>query len=336
MRTGATLAVVLLVASGLVPALGSAGAWSSSHDLRIDIDRTIDGADTFMFSVRIEPGAGGPDHFNIANGSFFEVTGHYPAGGNGSSGRQDASGLIGVVAYNTGIDCPPRETNNVDPCFMSASGVSLKDAWDTRVDAGAFTYETGGDSFRWKKANGGVIWDQERRFEAPPGADQLTVRFFVSIPGAERIDVQAHLHSPQDISVHSTVANAGGFQSTGEDFDPAAGVDTAPASALVAGRDTVDLSTDGDRMFAAFGPSWNGATAAGFVGVRHNTAAASNIVYEDPSGDRFGGTAVGAFGFHGIFLPGVKEQGTHAFEINAHAGVGPQDVYLIGYKGPTG
>lgn len=330
---GLVFAVVL--AAALLAIAGSADARDSTSELRIDLDESIPNADTFMFNVRLDQSAGDPGHFLIANGSFFHVTGHFPPSTNGTA-QQDAAAVLGVVRYNTGLDCRPLETNNLDPCFMTASGMSIKDAWDTRVAAGPVTFEQDPNLWGWRNLTAAIGWEDHRRFETPPGQDQVVYRFFVSIPQAHRLTVDAHIHSPQAIEVDASIAHDGGFLATGEDFEPAASVDTAPASAMVSGQYNLPFQEDGDRLFAAFGPAWNGVTAAGNVAVRHNTAAVSDIGYESPEGDSLSGTAFGAGGFSGILVPGSNQLGVHQFDVDSHAGVGPQDLYLAGFKGPTG
>lgn len=326
----APLVLAALVLASVFPATPAAAS-PSSQPLRVDVDRTIPGADTFLFSVRIQA-AGGPDHFNIANDSRFTVEGFF--GPNGSS-PQDAASARGAIQYLTGLDCPPRETNNVDPCFLDATPDSIKDAWDASARAGPV--EAGFDPDWWTRDSyrDGIHWDGWRRYEIPLGADQLTMRFFVTVPGAEAIHVRTHLHSPQAIELHRTVAHDGGFLATGEDFEPTAGADTAPASAMAGGQHTVNHGEEG-RLYAAFGPSFSGVTSAGPVAARHNTAAWSDLAYESPDGER---TEQAAFAFgdwSGIPVAGANETGEHRFEVEDHVGVGPQDVYLVGFQGPTG
>lgn len=332
MRVHVLLGLILALAA-LVPAAGPAQAGPSEEPLAIDVDRTIDGADTYLFSIRIDPRNGDPSHFEIANDSHFKVTAHF-ARDNGTM-KQDIAATRGVFEYNSGLSCPPTNVNYPDPCFMDAEGISIKDAADARVEAGPFTFETDPNLWGWAQATAGIWWGEDHRFEVPPTDEQLTVRFLVSIPEAAWIDVDVHIHSPQAISIHQEIANDQGFLATSEDFQPTANVDTMAASAAVDGRHTVDVSGSGDRMYAAFGPSWYGVSATGNVALAHNTAAASNIAYEDPNGERIAGTALAAGSWSGVLVPGSPVMGSHLFEVNAHAGAGPQDLYLVGYEGPT-
>lgn len=333
MRVGALLGLILVL-SALVPMAGPAQAEESEEELRIDVDRTIDGADIYLFSIRIDPREGDPSHFEIANGSHFTVTGHFPKD-NGSV-RQDTASMRGVFEYNSGLSCEPATGDYPDPCFMDAEGISIKDVGDTRVEAGGFTFQTDPNLWGWVQNTASITWDEDHRFEVPATDEQLTVRFLITIPEAAWIDVDVHIHSPQAISIHDEIVNDRGFMATSEDFEPAAAADTMAASAAVDGQQTVDLGTSGDRLYAAYGPSWFGTSAVANVAATHNTAAVSNIAYEDPDGDRISGTAIAVGTWSGILIPGSPELGTHTFEANLHAGAGPQDLYLVGYEGPTG
>jgi hypothetical protein len=325
---------LVLLAAAFVPMAAPAQAGLANEPLEIDEETTITGADTYMFLLRVDPSQGDPDHFEIAEDSYFNVTGHFSTA-NGSA-PQDLAGMQGVVQYNTGLDCEPADDSYPDPCHMVSEGVSIKDTQDVRVEAGPFTFEQDPDYWGYSQATASIAWEEDNLFEMPRDADQLTVRFFITIPGADWIDVEVHVHSPQELEIYESIANDGGFLATGEDFDATAGVDTMPASAMAAGQETVELDGADDRLYAGFGPSWYGTSATPGVALSHNTAAVSNIAYEDPAGERISGTAYGVGSWSGILVPGSDLLGTHTFEVDAHAGVGPQDLYLVGYEGPTG
>lgn len=325
----AVLLVAVLGLAALVPLADTTGATESEEPLRIDRQATFADADTYMISIRTtEPS------FDITRHSRIVVEAAYPVS-NGSA-PDEAAGMTGVVQYHSGVDCPPWRTGGFDPCFMTASGIPIKEAWDARVDAGPFTFEQDPDVWGFRSVTASIEWDANRTFEKPTGADQLTIRAFVSVPEAQALDVNVHIHSPDDISIHEETVTDTGFFSSGEDFDPSVGADTMAASAMVDGRETVDVDGASERLYAAFGPSWHGVSATGNVAVNHNTAAASNIAYEDPSGERTSGTALGLGSWSGILLPGTDQTGTHSFEVNAHAGAGPQDPYLIGWTRAKG
>lgn len=326
MRQALPLACVLAVAA-LVPLGGPAAAGNSWAPAQIDVDETHVGADTYMVTVRTQD-----DGFEIKENSHLEVTADYTL--NGSPATDESANVRGVVQYNTGLNCAP--TGQADPCFMDATGVSIKDVWDVRADVGPLTVEQDPGSRGFSSATSGVWWDDNTTFHRPPTADQLTIRIFVSLPGADAIHVDLHVHSPDPISIHDETVTDTGFMASGEDFAPTAGADTAAASVMVDGRETVHVDGDTERLYAAFGPSWYGATAAGPIVAEHNTAAASNIAYEDPSGDRYPATGVTAGSWGGILVPGSEETGEHAFEVDAHAGLGPQDPYLVGWERPKG
>lgn len=329
------LGVLLLAAAGLLLVTDPAAATPSHQPLQIDHKAEYDKADTFLFTITQDETAGDSPSFNIANRSKFTVTGLYPTSGpNGF--RQDAAGIIGTVRGDSQLFCPPRNSNNFDPCYMDASGVSIKNSVDARVTAGPITYKQDPNTFAWGSATATQVWENTLSYEVPVGEDKVTYRFFISIPDAKALDVNVHLHSPNPISIDTTVVHSDGFVATGEDFNSDAEVDTMAASARVGGQETVELGTSDDNMYAAFGPSWNGVSSAGPVALRHNTAAMSSISYTGPGGQTTSGTAYGVGSFSGILVPGSDNVGTHTFEIDRHVGVGPQDVYLVGFKGPNG
>lgn len=329
------LAVLLLAVAGLLLVTDPASATPSHQPVQIDHHEEYAGADTFLFTITLDTTDSDGENFNIANRSLFKVKGFYPTGGPDGF-RQDAAGIIGTVRGDSTLFCPPRRSNNVDPCYMDASGVSIKDATDARVTAGPVTFEQDPDTFAWGSATAAEVWEETRRYEAPIGEDKVTYRFFISIPGAVALDVDLHLHSPNDISIDQTVVHSSGFLATGEDFDAETEVDTMAANAMMGGQETVELETGEHNMYAAFGPSWNGVSSAGPIGFRHNTAAMSSISYTGPGGQTTSGTAYGVGSFSGILVPGSDNPGTHTFEVDRHVGVGPQDVYLVGFKGPNG
>lgn len=335
LRGRITLAAIALLSTSLLALAAPATAHADGRPVRIDRQATFDGADTYMFSIRIDEATDG-DHFNIANGSFFHVKGWYVDGNGSGQPTQHAAGMRGVIQYHTGLDCPP-ESDNVDPCFMDIAGVSKKDLSETRIHTGqdgGFVFETDPNSWAWGSAEGEIVWDQARRFDVPAGADQLTVRFIMTIPGADQIDVDLHIHSPHDISIRDTLVTNQGFAHSTNDFEPATHVDTWAAEAMTGGQKTVNVPS-GDRLYAGFGPSWFGDSQT-FTGTGlHNTASVSDLHVEEPDGDETGGIAVAAGGAPQILVPGSTQDGDWRFEIQKHAGVGPQDVYLVGHKGPV-
>lgn len=328
------LATLILVTVPLTSLAPTADAHQGQHPERISFHQEFTGKDTFQFSIRFERSQG--DHFNIANGSFVRVSGLY--GGNGTSGgSQHAAAMGGVVRYFSDTTC--RDVNGFDPCFMDATGIPKKDVTETRVHEGAvtgFTFGTDPNWWAWGGTDARIEWQGADRFDIPPGEDQITIRIFVSVPGASHLDVDVHIHSPHQISMRDWTVNDGGFVHHGEDFEPTAQADTWPAEAMVDGRETITIDpSSSDRLYAGFGPSWFGDTQT-FTGTAlHNSAAVSDISFTHPNGNTRGGTAVAVGGGPQISVAGQNHAGDYVFDVDSHVGSGPQELYLIGWKGET-
>lgn len=327
----ASILAVLLVAA-LLPASGLA-ADEGPSSVRVDVDRTIEGADTYMLVLRVQSGEDGLDTFEISPGSSFEVEGHF-AGEGPASLPQDAAVVRGVVRYTSHLDCAPPDSDHPDPCFMDPYAESIKDARDAQVHAGAADFHQDPNASGWRSANTAISWDRPIHLEVPGPQDEMTIRIFASIPGAQSLDVDVTLRSPQSLETYEVV-HAGGFVASGSDFVPQATLAGPAANAMAAGESAVDLDTPGNLLYAAFGPSWNGTTVVGPVEQDARGLGVSNLAYEPPASDTLGGTAVGIGSFSGFLIPGAIQKGTHSFRVNAHAGIGPQDIYLVGFKGPV-
>lgn len=296
------------------------------------------GMDTFQFSVRVD--AANTDHVNIAPGSYVNVTGHYAFTGNFSGEpRQHAGGVRGVVQFFDGKRC--FNQHGYSPCFVDHAGVSRQDATDARVHTdsfGGFTFENDPNAMAFGSATGQLAWNSGTRFEVPQDSDHLTLRFFISIPRAEKLDVDVHIHSPHDISMQDWTVHDGGFMVVGEEFDPATHVDTLAAQYMANGQHDEAL-TSGDRIYAGFGPSWYGETQVQFanqiVNPTHNTAARSDLSFHHPNGNTRSEITYAASGAGALTVAGQDEVGTYGFQVNEHLGSGPEDVYLVGWKGET-
>ncbi len=334
------IVALLLITVPLATLAPGAGAHDGGKPLEIELEKTFWNKDTFQLSIRFPISQ--EDHFNIANGSYLRVTGHYVDQGGNTTGEptQHASGVRGVVRYFSDKSCTDQNGN--DPCFVDMAGVSREDLTDTRLSsdiAGGFTFETNPNAWAYGSATGSIEWDGASRYEIPEGDDQVTIRMFVSIPDAVRLDVDLHLHSPHDIELRDWNAHDGGFAYTTDDFSAPAHVDTWPVQAMTDGHQDVELPDDGSRIYAGFGPSWNGETqtSAGLttVSVRHNTAGYSDLAFHHPNGNTRGveGYAIG--GAPIVTVAGQGMPGTYGFEVTEHVGAGPEDVYLVGWKGDT-
>jgi hypothetical protein len=330
-RVGLLVASLAFVAALAVLAPTGAAHEEGNHPVEIERSYSIPDVDTYQLAIRIPASQG---NFNLAPGSYINATGFYVGAANGTvgDGTQEAAGLRGVYAYQQGFSCPNE--NGDDFCTLGVAGVSKKDLSQARVAEGStgITFENDPNWWAWGSATASISWPGAARFDVPDTADQLTIRFLISIPDAAQLDVDVHLHSPQEIGIHDETIDADGFAYVGEDFDPAVHVDTHPAQVMLDGDRSVPLPAD-ERLYAGFGPSWYGdsQTVTGTVG--HNTVATSAIAYEPPTGDRTSGTAVSAFGWSGILVPGPMDPGLHTFEVDRHMGSGPQDLYLVGWHG---
>lgn len=334
MRGRALLASVLLLVS-LVPASGPA-VGDGRDPVQIRVDRTVSGVDTYMISIQVGPDVNGLEDFEISPGSWFRVEGNYAEGTDGSL-PQDAATIRGVVRYETHTDCSPDGEASPNPCFMDAYAESIKDASDADVRAGPVGFEKDPNASGWRSMESEIVWDEPARFEFPDAAESMRVRIFAAVPGAQSLDVDVQIRSPQPIQIEETVVHDGGFLANGEEFGPTARIDTAPANAMVSGETHIDLEEEGHLLYAAFGPSWNGTAIVGPRQLDPEGAGVSTLIYDPPprGGDRAGGTAIGAGSFSGFLVTGAIHKGSHSFQVLGNAGAGAQDIYLVGFKGPV-
>lgn len=323
-RSFALLATVVLVLTtlGSIP-LG--GAHTSDAPQTIDIEKSVDGADTYMLALRAE------EAFRIRNGTF-QVTGNYLL----NQSQQDVGTTVGIVQY--------KSSGCFSSCFMSMAGDSLKDSWDREVSIDgpvSFTTKHDPDAAAFASSQVTIVLD-DSWFQGPPGSNsQVTYRIFITLPEAASIDVDVHLHLNKDTTkvwMKDDIAHDGGVMRVGDEWSPTARADTMAASAMVDGQTTVDVPSSGsDHFYAVESPSWSGWSVidGGFVvtAVKHNTVATGNYGVTDPSGDTTAGTGVALGGPSGVFIVGATEPGPWEFFVNWEAGVGPQDMYLVGFVG---
>ena len=182
---------------------------------------------------------------------------------------------------------------------------------------------------------------------AQSGDPFVTHRFFVTIPRAVRLDVDVHFHTNtglSSITVHDQVAYKGGFVFTGEDFAADQRAETHPVNAMTYGEAPVTLVDEapGDpenRIYGAIAPSWFGTSVVQFgttLILSHNTAGYSDFGIERADGSRVfaGSFAVG--GTNTARVLGWSQPGDYTFFNSIHAGVGPQDLFAVGFVGPIG
>ncbi|MDX1611486.1 MAG: hypothetical protein R3185_03890 [Candidatus Thermoplasmatota archaeon] len=324
--------VTLLALALALSGASLAQAHSYTGPGKIDVHKTFSGADTYMFSIRSS------EDFNLLNNSRFSVTGYYPTNG---TPVQDAGALVGVVRYFKSA-CVTRAGD--DPCLFGMVGDSLEDSSDVQVQVQEpLTFDLDIDPNRagYASLTAGVQYEGIRGFQKEHASDSfVTFRYFVSVPGAERIDVDIHFHANKPISIRDEVAHDGGILFTGEDYRPDARVNTMAAEAMLEGEVTVQHDgTSGDRFYALQAPSWYGTSVLDGVfvttAISHNTAALTHMGMERPDGTGTSGTAVAAFGAGGIPVLAATQSGDWRFWVDAHAGAGPQEVYLVGFTGPV-
>ncbi len=334
MRKRALVVSVLMLAVPLATVAAS-GAQLDDEPVRIHVDETFHGEDTYQFSIRVD--ADERNHFNIAADSQVHAKGYYvDSGGNQSAtGSQHATGIRGVVEYFSGDSCINQ--NGDDGCFIEKAGVPRQDLSEVGVHESStgFTFENDPNWWAWGSAEGSIVWDNAMRYDVPDDADHLTIRIFLSIPDVDRLDVNVEIRSPHEIQMHGSTAHDGGFAHAGEDFDPDQHVDTWGAKVLRQGTQTVTQDA-GDRVYAMFGPSWWGTSQTASGGASHNTAAVSDVSLHHADGTTEGPVLLpGAFGSGDLSLVGDDEPGDYTFEVHTHAGAGPQDIYAIGWTGET-
>lgn len=327
MDARALLLTALLVTTSLAWLPASQGHPEEDLPNDIDIHETFEG-DTFGIAIRSDSA------FRVLNKSHFQVTGDFSNGTNGTAGPQNIGALVGVVQYFRG---------GCGGCIFSMVGHSVKDEADVRVATDGpvtYTFETDPDRFQNGKLTVGVKYDQDTWFEGPQGdADQVTYRFFVSIPGVSELDVNLHLHVNKPVEVLSNTSHDGGFLLTDEDFEPATHADTMAANAMVDGQATIDLApSNSDRVYGYMSPAWFGSSGVapfGFgVGATTNTAATGIYGFQAPDGQPKTSFCVVAGFPCGPTLLGMTQTGTYEFFVDAQANAGPSDMYVVGFEGP--
>ncbi len=296
----------------------------------IDVHETFNG-DTFGIAIRSD------QQFQLRNDSHFKVTGFFNGSSNGTGEpRQDAGAVVGVVRYFRGTGC--------GGCIFSMIGDSIKDGTDARVATDGpvtYTFDNDPNVAGWQSLGVGVAYPLNTTFQGPAGtADQVTYRFFASIPGASEVKVNLHLHANKPVQVVGSTSHDGGFMLVGDDFTPAGHVDTLAASGMVDGEATLDLApSNGEHVYAYMSPSWFGTSAAtvfgGGVAGTTNTAAVGDYGFDSPDGEPYAVACWVVAGPCGPRILGMTQDGPYRFFVNAEANVGPADMYVVGFEGPV-
>ncbi len=318
--TIALLAALAMIATPMLPASAHS---PDDPDKFHAIHEDQPDADTYIVRFRAD------EAFKIKNGSRLHVTASYPS----NASTQDIAGMLGVVRYFSG---------SCSSCFISAFGDSTKDDRDYTIETRSpATLSVSNDpngkavaSMTWS-----ILWNQDAFFEGPgSGASQVTYRIFFTIPTATDLRVDMHMHTNKPIELVGDIAHDGGFLFRGSDYQPEAYLDTAAGSATLDGERIVNLPDNpDDRLYAVHSPSWYGTSGLfGSIYGTYNTLAVGNYGVEFPDGSINAGTGVAAFGPSGPLVLNAQDSGPYRFFVDAHAGLGPQDMYTVGFKGPLG
>lgn len=364
----AALALVLVISVAAPLVL----ATPSPAPLQISVVNKVVTGDTYMFSIRH---AGS---FNLLGDSSFIVKGTYPTGG-----VQDEAAVIGVIKYVHSASCPPAATGDPGPCFLAQVGRTMKDVAvgsspnhlaDLTVDLNPNTnlvFSREHDHGAFNTLTTGVEWSGVRGFQknaSDPAGHQVTYRFFVTVPGADRLLVNIHLHSHQTLAIKDEVWHAGGFAFWGDDYN-AMRADSMPAEVLIGSPDVCGSNACGiatvhqpagtptNYLYGTMGPTPTGVYIVhnhlnGFTCVGPGTgpfqcpvpflptATAGQYGYFSNTESQaviLGASAeLNAFVLSPQFIVvlGSKTTGAHNFWVNYHAGAGSQDLLSAGFTGP--
>lgn len=352
-----TLAATLLAVPLLAAAPFAGGHADQPRAVLIqDTQVTYPDADTYV--LEIDPS----DDFNLKNGSSITVNGSYTgdpvltgsqttASNAGTSvlaeghlafdaQRQEAGAYVAITEDETSANCPS--------CLTRMLGLSKKDAAVVgggllgSTDASVSSHnpvpvhvETDPNPTGWNGLQVRINWQADAWFEAGS-----TYQVAVTVPEVVELEVDTHIHvnKPGEVALSETTHD-GGFLFVGEDFEPTARADTAAGSAMANGEATLDFQPGSvERLYVKLSPSWFGNTAISSGGVfafTHPTVAVGDYGIQEPDGTTTAGTGVAVAGSSGPQLVGADDPGTYRFFVNAQAGAGPQDMYAVGFAGPT-
>lgn len=337
MGTQGTVVIAILLVVPLF-ALGQADAHTRSN-LEIDTSHQGLAADTYVLTVSSD----GTFHVTGDDSVGITVTAKF------DQAQQDVGILEGVVRGWTGITCQPSFAD--DPCLFRYRTISLKDATDVTLqptnDLPGFQMDTDQDGIH--KVQETIAWGRQVTFEHHKGGDRaVTFRMMVSVPGADKLDVDVHLHSNESLTFTEDWFY-GGFLVTGEDMDPPVHADTAAGGTVSYGAKKVQVPT-GQRTFAAMGPGSHGqlqipnpltGDECATCPETYPTFGTGNWGVDYPDGTR--ASAIGA----GVATPGApitvqslirilgsEQAGGFDFWTNEYV-MGPHnDIYVIGFHGP--
>lgn len=358
MRARRLVPGVLLV----VLAFAATGALASGTEstLTLDANTTFQDSDTYVLSIDVT------EEIVVEGESWLTVEGSYTGDDverTPTIGRSNANPSIfgeGELGFDlskrhAGTFVSIHETTGSGPnyacgtCRAQMIGVSINDwfalgegsTWDvTQVEAAArgptsLEAETDQESTGWNGFYVEISWRADEAVS--PGTYELVV----TIPDAQHVKVIPHLHlrEPANVTLQED-AHGGGFLFAGDDFQPTARVNTAPVGAMVEGEASVTVP-QGERIWGAMSPAWYGKSQFTVntllcrcaYAPTHSTAAVGNYGIEHPDGSVSQATYVTAFSPNG---PALFDEppGEYRFFVDYQAGVGPQDLYAVGFVEP--
>lgn len=370
MHRAGLLAGALLFA-GLLPV---APAASHSGSDRVDVDDHVE-TDTYVLSITVS------GDVELAAGSQIAVRASYTGSDVSSGGaavaageplvfarpdvtfqnasRQHGSALVAFLEEtNLGTEAATEDTSTD---FQRAFGASVNDLTDARLtlrqpqslQAERDPQIVGLNGFRID-----VQWSNDHTLHGPDtDAAEVTYRLLLSVPEAQWIDVEGHLHlsPPGNLTGTSSIGDDGGFLYVGEDFTYDQRIETGLASAARNGEATHDFQPAGEEyLYAHVGPSGNGHTATQAtlfgsplrMGATTPNAAVGDYRITEPDGDTHEvPKCAGAAGesvrcqfsiasSNGPSLTGATDPGIYTFEVDHQAGATAEDVFATGYAGP--
>lgn len=372
---GVSLLALALVTAAIVP-LGPAASHSGSD--RFDIQHNVTG-DAYVLSITLA------DPVELTGGSELTVQASYTGQSVDKEGAyiatQDPRTLVrpdatfqedaprehgsALVAFLEETNLGTEEaTGDSDTDFQRGFGVSVDDLSGARLAVRDPVHQIVHRDPQQAGLNGlqiDLAWNADSyELPGPASSNEVTYHLLVSVPGAQWIDVDGHLHLSPSANVTSTshhIGNEGGFMYVGEDFGYDQRIETAGASLARSGTVAHDFQqTDGDEhLYAHLGPSETGSTATRtllFGGSTLLAATTPNLSFGDYQiTDPDGAThrvpdCVGVVGesvrcpqfsigaSNGPRIVGSTLEGTYTFEVDRHFSVPAGDMVATGYEGP--
>jgi hypothetical protein len=361
---------ILLVTSTV--AFAPTGA-SHESDPRVDVSDRVDG-DVYVLSITVD------EEVKLSENSELTVKASYTGRSVDGGGSYVSSQSPTVVASPdvTFDDYASRQHGSALAGFFEGATRSLEDAaeeTDAEFDRGfaasvndlndlqvvtrepvSATVDQGPNEGALNGME--VTIDYNDNFTLPgpaDGAASVTYHLYVTVPGAQWISVDGHLHLPASVQT-SAIGHEGGFELVNEDFAYDQRVETSQASAARQGTATYTFEPSKDEyLYAHMGPSNLGTTiTSARVGSSQYLYGATTpnvafgdyrIQFPDGSVDEVP-ECLGAAGF-GVQCPqfslsasngpdviGSQLAGTYEFVVDRQAGANAEDLFVTGFEGP--